>query len=140
MEPITGNLTLDSWPILEWLKGRQPATQNFRGILDAAFEGRIQLAMSRINYGEVMYSIQKDFPSDRVRAAQKAFQELRISYISVDDGSVDEAAALKGVYTCSYADCFAAALAMRSKTPLVTGDKEFRPLSAIGLQIVWVAE
>lgn len=136
---IPANLILDSWPVLEWLKGRQPATKNFREVLDTAFSGRTVLSMSRINYGEVLYSIQKDLPAERVQAARSAFLELPIQYVSVDDALVDQAAALKAVCTCSYADCFAAALAIRSKTALLTGDKELLRLNVPGLQIVWVA-
>lgn len=139
MDAIPAQLVLDSWPVLEWLKGRQPATLNFREVLDAAFAERTSLSMSRINYGEVLYSIRKDFPAERVQAVQAAFHELPIRHISVDDALVDEAAALKGVHTCSYADCFAAALAIRSQVPLVTGDKELLSLQGKGLRIVWVA-
>ncbi|HVG27494.1 MAG TPA: type II toxin-antitoxin system VapC family toxin [Acidobacteriaceae bacterium] len=139
MDAIPTKLVLDSWPILEWLKGRQPSTRNFRQILDAVFSGETELAMSRINYGEVLYSIRKDFPPERIEAAHRAFLELPIRYISVDDAMVDEAAALKAVYTCSYADCFAVALAIRSDAPPVTGDKELLMLREIGLQVLWTA-
>ncbi len=131
-------LVLDSWPILEWLKGRKPASGLFREIIEAALDGGISLSMSRMNYGEVVYSVMKDFPADQLEQVFKAFREIPIHFHSVDDALVDEAAALKSFHTISYADAFAAALAMRLNLPLLTGDREFLALKQIGLKIHWL--
>jgi len=91
-----------------------------------------------MNYGEVLYSIRKDFPENRIKQATEAFRQIPIQFHSIDDALVDEAAALKGVYTVSYADAFAAALSFRLDLPLATGDKEFLALTAIGLKLRWM--
>jgi predicted nucleic acid-binding protein len=91
-----------------------------------------------MNYGEVLYSIRKDFPENRIKQATDAFLEIPIEFYSIDDALVDEAAALKGVYTISYADAFAAALSLRLGVPVATGDKEFLALTAIGLKLHWM--
>ncbi len=96
--------------------------------------------MSRINYGEVLYSIKKDIPADRVIEATQAFLQLPICFYSIDDKLVDEAAAIKAVYSISYADCFAVALALRLDIPLVTGDPELPALKAIGLKLMWLGK
>ena len=132
------DVVLDSWPILEWLKGREPATHLFREVVEAAVAGSISLSMSRMNYGEVVYSVMKGFPADQVDKIFNAFREIPIRYHSIDDALVDEAAALKSFHTISYADAFAAALAMRLNLPLLTGDREFLPLKQIGLKIHWI--
>ena len=49
-----------------------------------------------------------------------------------------EAAKLKVKYTITYADCFAAVLALSLKVLLVTGDPEFKKLSH-ELLIKWIA-
>jgi ribonuclease VapC len=134
----TPSVLLDSWPILEWLKGRQPAAEMFRQMIESAVAGELALHMSRMNYGEVVYSLAKDFPPNRVGAAHAAFVQIPIRFHSVDDALVDEAAALKAVNTISYADAFAAALALRMDVPLVTGDREFIALRQVGLRLVWV--
>jgi ribonuclease VapC len=131
-------LVLDSWPVLEWLKGRKPVSALFREIIEAALDGRISLSMSRMNYGEVVYSVMKDFPAEQLDQVFKAFREIPIHFHSVDDALIDEAAALKSFNTISYADAFAAALAMRLKLPLLTGDREFLALRQVGLNVHWL--
>jgi len=137
---VVPELLLDAWPILEWLKGREPSSSAFRKIVEAGVAGLTMLSMSRINYGEVVYSVRKSFPSDRVEAALNAFREIPILLYSVDDALVDEAAALKALHSISYTDAFAAALAMRRKLPLVTGDPELLPLALLGLQLHWIGK
>jgi predicted nucleic acid-binding protein len=128
---------LDSWPVLEWLKDRAPAAARFEGYIEQAVQGKLQLYMSRINYGEVLYSVHKNLPKV-ANQATKAFLEIPIEFVSVDDALVDDAAALKSRYAISYADAFAAALALRLELPLATGDKDFLPLTPLGLQLLWL--
>jgi ribonuclease VapC len=123
---------------MEWLKGRQPMANKFLVMIEAAFAGDVSLSMSRMNYGEVIYSVRKDVAPHLRESALKAFLEIPIRFYSVDDLLVDEAAAIKAVHKISYADAFAAALALRLGLPVVTGDHEFLKLKAIGLQLHWV--
>ena len=94
--------------------------------------------MSRMNYGEVLYSIKKDFPENRIKQAAEAFRQIPIKFYSIDDALVDEAAELKAVYAISYADAFAAALSLRLDVLLATGDKELLALKTIGLKLHWM--
>jgi len=48
-----------------------------------------------------------------------------------------EAARLKATYPLSFADCFAAATAIRERAALVTGDPEFKKLGK-AVTIDWV--
>ena len=136
--PVSSELLLDSWPVLEWLKRRQPVAAEFRRLIEESLAGTTSLSMSRMNYGEVLYSIKKDFPENRIKQATEAFLEIPIKFYSIDDALVDEAAELKSVYTVSYADAFAAALSLRLDIPLATGDKELLTLKAIGLKLHWM--
>jgi len=52
-------------------------------------------------------------------------------------GEVIEAARLKATYPLSFADCFAAATAIRERGALVTGDPEFKKLGKT-VTIDWV--
>jgi predicted nucleic acid-binding protein len=124
---------------MEWIKGREPASTSFDKILDLAEIRQIELHMSRINYGEVVYSIRKAVDIADPITALRAFLALPIHVHTADDALVDEAVELKATYTFSYADAFAAALARRLNVPLVTGDFEFRSLEAKGLlRLLWV--
>jgi ribonuclease VapC len=131
-------LVLDAWPVLEWVKGREPARSFFHQLIEDAVASRVALSMSRINHGEVIYSIRKDFPANRIDQALKAFAEIPIRLHSVDDSLVDNAVALKSVYPISYADAFAVALAIRLRVPLVTGDPELRRFSLADFRLEWV--
>jgi ribonuclease VapC len=135
---VVPELLLDAWPVMEWLKGRDPASAALEAMIEDCLAGRVSLSMCRINHGEVIYSVRKNFPPDRIDAALKAFHEVSMSVYSVDDVLVDDAVSIKSVYSVSYADAFAAALAIRRGLPLITGDPELLPLAALGLQIRWV--
>jgi hypothetical protein len=50
---------LDSWPVLEWIKGTQPVTDIVADLLVDAGSGIARLLMSAINVGEVYYFVRK---------------------------------------------------------------------------------
>ena len=55
---------LDSWAILEWISGRQPATDLVGKLLAEAEAGQTRLLMSAINVGEVYYFLMKHHSQD----------------------------------------------------------------------------
>lgn len=140
-EGVTRVYVLDSWPVLEWIKGRQPVSKKFFELITQSANYEIEFAMSRINQGEVIYSIHKAPEIGYPKQTLAVFSSLLIELHSIDDALVDDAVKLKSRYSFSYADAFAAALAMRLDAPLVTGDKEFRVLEADGLlQLHWLGK
>jgi predicted nucleic acid-binding protein len=64
-------------------------------------------------------------------------EQLPISVVNADLDITLEAARLKGMYPVAYADCFAAALGIRKKAKIVTGDPEFGKFGNI-LSIEWI--
>ncbi len=130
---------LDSWAVLEWIKRREPAAGSFHDlIVRTAYQGD-SLAMSRINHGEVIYTIRKAPDIHNRAAALAALSSLSMTLHSVDDALVDAAVEIKSTYSVAYADAFAAALAARLNAVLVTGDREFRALEADGvLKLYWL--
>lgn len=130
---------LDSWPVLEWIKRREPARTKFNELIGDAASGRIVLAMTRINYGEVIYSLRR---APEIRNPDQAIQQFLAAPIrvySIDDQLVDEAVDLKSKYRFAFADAFAAALAVRFHAEVATGDGEFRALEADGtLALRWM--
>ncbi len=132
-------LVLDSWPILQWLKGREPVYSAFVALIDSAIVGEVQLHLSRINFGEVIYTVRKAPDIASVEGALRSFRAAPFVLHTIDDALVDEAVELKSHHGISYADAFAAALAVRLSVPLVTGDREFRKLEEDGLlELKWV--
>jgi predicted nucleic acid-binding protein len=132
-------VVIDSWPVMEWIKGREPARTYFNELIDDVVNGLSVMEMSRINYGEVIYTIHKIPGVLNREEAIRNFLSAPIRVHSVDDNLVDEAVKLKSAYPFSYADAFAAALAIRLRVPLITGDLEFRAVEADGLiSLEWV--
>ena len=130
---------IDTWPVLEWLQDKAPAAQKFEQFVDAEIRAGSRLFMSRINYGEVTYSLSKPRFMGKGLVLLPLLRRLPLELLSVDDALIDEAATLKAKFPISYADAFAAAQAIRLNAPLVTGDKEFLELErASMLRVIWL--
>jgi len=127
---------LDTWPILEWMNRRQPATDAVEKLLDESLAGSAQLFMSAINVGEVYYFLRKTH-SERVAESWRELSATVPATIEVPTADeIWDAALLKGQYPIAYADAFAAALAQKYRCPLVTGDPEFRSIP--DLELDWI--
>jgi predicted nucleic acid-binding protein len=109
---------LDSWAVLAWLDGDEPAAAAVAKALE-----RERPAMSWINLVEVSYRLTRDHDKDE---AERVIAELR-SKVSEDlpGGSAMRAvASLKAEHPIALADCFAIALAAEDEAVLMTGDPE----------------
>ena len=128
---------LDSWPILEWMSGRQPATDYVARLLSQAERGHARLLISAINIGEVYYFLRTHHSASLAAAWREASLAMpaSVEVPALDD--IWQAATLKGLYPISYADAFAAALAQKHNCPLLTGDPEFRRVENLALD--WLA-
>jgi predicted nucleic acid-binding protein len=136
---LINTFVVDSWPILEWLRQREPARTRFLALVDSAERGDINLEMSRIIQGEVWYQVAKKWGFDVAPLYRARIANLPITVVSVDDNLVDEAADLKARFSISYADCFAAALAIRRGAAVASGDPDFLKLEAAGLlRVHWM--
>jgi predicted nucleic acid-binding protein len=109
---------LDSWAVLAWLDGEEPAAKIVQGVID-----RERPAMSWINLVEVSYRTTRDH--DR-QEADAVLAELRpqISEDLPGISAMREVARLQAVNPIALADCFAVALAAEEAAVLLTGDPE----------------
>ncbi|MGH9157288.1 MAG: type II toxin-antitoxin system VapC family toxin [Acidimicrobiales bacterium] len=108
---------LDSWAVLEWLHGGEPAA----GRVDEVLAERP--VMSWINAGEVFYVLTR---SAGRTSAVEVLAELRVQ-VTFELPGVDrvlEAAAIKASFAMAYADAFAVATAVAHGAILLTGDPE----------------
>lgn len=108
---------LDSWAILRWLEGEEPAASR----VEAALPSRP--VMSWINLGEV-YSVVERMAGRR--RADNIMRQLR-RQLSLDlpsEARLLEAARIKARYPLAYADAFAVATAIAHGATLLTGDPE----------------
>jgi predicted nucleic acid-binding protein len=113
----------DSWAILAWLTGEQPAAAVVRKALKEAYAKSRAAAMCLINLGEVYYVIGRGKRRPGCRAGPAALAgRAPIRFEPARQDLVFRAAKLKMKYSFSYADAFAAALACEHKGYLLTGD------------------
>lgn len=109
---------LDSWSVLSWLDGDEPAASVIEETLD-----RERPAMSWINLVEVHYRTARDHGKEE---ADRAVEELRPRITEHLPGvsAMRAAARLKAENPMALADCFAVALAASERAVLLTGDPE----------------
>lgn len=115
------SVCLDSWAILAWLDGEQPALSR----IDQLIESRP--LVSWINLVEVYYRVERDHGRAR---ADEILTALRASLAPELPGTARmiEAARLKARARIALADCFAAVTAAAHGLVLLTGDPELLEL------------
>jgi len=125
---------LDAYAIIAYLK-EEPGHSIVKNLLAS---GEIELFVNSVNLGEVFYIFAR---SHGMRAADYFLSVILPSLpVTVLDNSLDDviqAARLKAIHALSFADCFAAATAIREQAPLVTGDPEFKKLGK-AVAIDWI--
>jgi predicted nucleic acid-binding protein len=108
---------LDSWAILAWLDGEEPALSRVNALMDS------RPVVSWVNLVEVYYRLERDHGR---QAADDTLTELRRSLSPDLPGTARmiEAARLKARASIALADCFAATTAAAHGLVLLTGDPE----------------
>ena len=112
---------LDSWAILAWLDGEQPAL----GRLDALLAERP--VVSWVNLVEVYYRVERDHGRAE---ADTTLSSLRAAFAADVPGTARmvDAARLKARAAIALGDCFAVATAAARGLTLLTGDPEILDL------------
>ncbi|HEX2411733.1 MAG TPA: PIN domain-containing protein [Solirubrobacteraceae bacterium] len=109
---------MDSWAVLAWLDGDEPAASAVQEVFDSE-----RPWMSWLNLGEVAYQLERRHGFDE---ASLVVGRLRAS-VALDEVTANRvlaAAHLKAVHPIAFADCFAAATATARGATLFTGDPE----------------
>jgi predicted nucleic acid-binding protein len=127
----------DSFALLVYFN-HQPGWEIVRGHLLDAEEKGFRHWMSAINFGEFYYIEAINNGFEHAEQSRKLAETFPIQIHTPTFEQVMEAAHLKGGIKASYADCFAAALAIEKNIPVLTGDREFERLEEYGLKIEWL--
>jgi predicted nucleic acid-binding protein len=108
---------LDSWAILAWLDGEEPAVSRIESLIGS------RPVVSWINLAEVYYRVERDH--GRV-AADETLAALRSTLAPDLPGTarIVEAARLKARAAIALGDCFAVTTAAAHGLKLLTGDPE----------------
>jgi predicted nucleic acid-binding protein len=112
------SVCLDSWAVLAWLDGDEPAATAVQDVFESE-----RPWMSWLNVGEVAYQLER-----RHGAGEAALVARRLRAACVLDDVTAErvlaAAHIKAEHPIAFADCFAAATAAARDATLLTGDPE----------------
>ncbi len=139
MSKKTGPLVLDAFPLLDFFL-KKPGWERVGEILDDAIRNDVRHLLSAINFGEVRYTILRDAGEEQASITTKRILQGPIDIILPTFEHVMQASTFKSAGGISYADCFAAALALERDLPVLTGDKEFERLIPFGVKIEWLPE
>ena len=112
---------MDSWAVLAWLDGEQPALSRIEAVAGS------RPVISWINLVEVYYRLARDHGRDQ---ADQTLTELRATLSPDLPGTARmiEAARLKARAAIALGDCFAATTAAAHGLTLLTGDPELLDL------------
>lgn len=134
---MPGCKVFDSWALLAWLLD-QPAAARIEALLQQADQGdHLQLVMSWVNVGEVYYMASRKLDAAKAEEFLTRLPSLPIRLVLPGEEDIITAAKLKAGRRISYADGFAAALALREGAALVTGDPELKAMADV-LIVDWI--
>ncbi len=127
---------LDSFALLAHFED-EAGGDRVRNLLKGAQAGKTKLFLSVINFGEVYYNTFRERGLKAAEETRFIVAQLPIELVPADMEITVEAAKLKGMHPVAYADCFAAALGVREKAKVVTGDPEFKKFGN-AVSIEWI--
>jgi len=126
--PGLNSIVLDSFALIGYLEN-ETFSAKVEKLLKQARHGKIQIYLHALHLGEVYYITLREQGQDLADLAFARIKAFPLQYIdSIDDEMLRTAARLKAEYPISYADAFAASLAIIRHSALLTGDPEFRKL------------
>ena len=132
MKPIL----FDSHAVLKWVQ-KEKGYQKVRSLLTACRDQSLKGYMNQINLGEVYYLVIRRSGLPEGKIFLENFLRLPIEMVLPDSDLIWKAAEIKARHPISYADCFAAATAIRFQASILTGDPEFKKLGDL-VQVEWL--
>jgi predicted nucleic acid-binding protein len=127
---------MDSFALIAYLEGEESG-KSVIPILEDALEGKADIYLSIINWGEIYYIALREGGEERAELYHNTISKYPITIVEANKELTLAAAKFKAHYKMSYADAFAAGLAEMKKATLITGDKEFKPLEK-EIKILWI--
>ena len=118
------SIVLDASALMTFFEDR-PGAGKVEDLIRLGVEGKRQLLMSVVNWGEVYYSTWRAKGPGVARKVMEEIAQLPLEVVDADLELTRRAAELRAEHKLPYTDCFAAALAVSRKAPLATSDKDF---------------
>jgi predicted nucleic acid-binding protein len=126
---------LDASAVMTFAANR-PGAEKVEQLIQLALNGKRELLMCVVNWGEVYYSVWRDQGPGLARHILAQMAQLPILLVPADVDLARHAAEIKANYHLPYVDCFAAALAADRKASLATSDKDFARVER-HVRILW---
>jgi len=129
-------ILFDAHAILKWTQ-KERGYQKVKSLLVACREQSALGYMNQINVGEVYYKTIRAVGLEEAKKFLENFFRLPLSIINPDSELIWKASEIKAEYSISYADCFAAATALRYEASILTGDPEFKKIESF-VAVEWL--
>ena len=131
---------LDSFALIGFLENEKFASR-VESLLKQARKGKTVVYLHALHLGEVYYITLREQSQNMADLACARIKSFPVRYIDIiDDELLRNAGWLKANYPISYADAFAASLAITRNSSLLTGDPEFKKLEKKeSVSIEWLA-
>lgn len=130
------SILFDSHAILKFYQDEQGADKVEKFLISSS-QGDLKAFISEINLGEIYYLLIRRLGLAEARSHLEQFSELPIQVIPPSSDIILAASEIKAEYAISYADCFAAASAVKVEAAIVTGDPEFKKVKHL-VEIIWI--
>ena len=126
--PQRNGIVLDSFALIGYLEN-ETFSSRVETLLKQARDGKSLIYLHAIHLGEVYYIALREQGQVLADLAYARIRAFPLNYIDIiDEELLRTAATLKAKYPISYADAFAAAMAVINNAFLLTGDPEFQAL------------
>ena len=131
-------VVLDASALMTFFENR-PGAGKVEELIQLAVDGKRELLMSVVNWGEVYYSVWRAKGPGVALKVLTDIAQLPIELVDADYAIAKSAAELRAQHKLPYADCFAAALAANRKAPLMTSDADFAHIEK-QVTILWASQ
>lgn len=128
-------VVLDSSALMTFFENR-PGADKVEELLQLAIDGKRELLMSVVNWGEVYHSVWRAKGPGVALKVLADIAQLPIELVDADYALAKLAAEFRAQHKLPYVDGFAAALALHRKAALSTTDSDFRHVEK-QLDILW---
>ncbi len=129
-------VVFDSHAILRFAQDEAGA-ERIEELLQASEDGKAQAFMSEINLGELYYITIRRLGIESARRFLEQLSTLAVERVPASWEIIESASEIKAKHALSYADCFAAATAIKHNAIIVTGDPEFKKIEHM-VKIDWI--
>ena len=135
----TNDVVFDSFALIGYLENRTFSAR-VEKLLRQAREGELRIYLHAIHLGEVYYITLREQGQEIADLVYSRIKAFPLTYIdTINENMLRQAAKFKAFYPISYADAFAASMAVLYNSSLLTGDPDFKILEKKeNLSIKWL--